>query len=174
LRALRIRLPTLLAILLAVPASGQQAEDAGASVPSFEEGDVISFGEVEKLRAFLPKEFWDNRDFFFFDGMQLTVGPTQADYTPAAAYKEATERFRGQPRSGAAAAVARSSSTRTGTAANSFPSTTKAAARPSTCPIGSRSSTSTRTTATSSAARSASTPPGSRWTRPSTRAASCC
>jgi hypothetical protein len=100
LLALRIRLPTLLAILVAVPASGQQAEDAGASVPSFEEGDVISFGEVEKLRAFLPKEFWDNRDFFFFDGMQLTVGPTQADYTPAAAYKEATERFRGQPRIG--------------------------------------------------------------------------
>ena len=44
-------------------ASAQQ-EDAGALTPAFKEGEVISLDQIEKLRPFLPKEFWDNRDFF--------------------------------------------------------------------------------------------------------------
>jgi Protein of unknown function (DUF1329) len=76
------------------------AEDAGSAVPSFHEGEVIGFDGVEKLRPFLPREFWDNRDFFFYPGMQLEIGPTQADYSPAAVYQAATQRFKGKPRIG--------------------------------------------------------------------------
>ncbi len=90
----------LAAAALALPASAQQAEDAGALTPTFKEGDVIGFEQLEKIRPFLPQEFWDNRDFFFYEGMRLEIGATNQDYSPAAAYKAATEKFRGQPRIG--------------------------------------------------------------------------
>jgi hypothetical protein len=61
---------------------------------------VIPFDQVERLKPYLPKEFWDNRDFFFYEGMRLEIGPTQADYSPAPVYQAATERFRGQARIG--------------------------------------------------------------------------
>ena len=96
-----VRLIALLAVFaLAVPASAQTAEDAGSMVPQFKEGDVISLDQVEKLRPYLPTEFWDNRDFFFYEGMRLEIGPTQADYKPADAYLAATAKFKGQPQIG--------------------------------------------------------------------------
>jgi len=76
------------------------AADAPASGPAFEEGDVVRFEELEKLRPYLPEEFWDNRDFFFFEGMQLEIGPFFRDYSPAKAYDEATEEFAGEARIG--------------------------------------------------------------------------
>jgi len=87
-------------LLLALPAVASAAEDAGGAVPSFKEGDIITLDELEKLRPFLPEEFWDNRDFFFYEGMQLEVGPTQADYSPPAAYLAASKKFKGQARIG--------------------------------------------------------------------------
>jgi hypothetical protein len=77
-----------------------QAEDAGALTPTFQEGDVIGIENVDKLRPFLPPEFWDNRDFFFYEGMKLEIGPIQKDYTEADVYMKATEKFRGQARIG--------------------------------------------------------------------------
>jgi hypothetical protein len=90
----------LAALLLALPAWGQAQEDAGGSVPQFKEGDVITFDQVDKLRPFLPQEFWDNRDFFLYEGMKLEIGPTQRDYTPAKEFEAATARYKGQPRIG--------------------------------------------------------------------------
>jgi len=81
-------------------ASVAAEEDAGVTQPTFKEGDVITFDSIDKLRPFLPEEFWDNRDFFFYEGMQLEIGPTNADYSPPQVWQEATERFRGQPRIG--------------------------------------------------------------------------
>jgi hypothetical protein len=89
-----------LALVLALPAAAQQAEDAGGLTPSFKEGDVITLDQVEKLRPFLPQEFWDNRDFFFYEGMKLEIGPTQRDYSPSKEYQAASDRFKGQPRIG--------------------------------------------------------------------------
>jgi len=86
--------------LTLVSASATAAEDAGVLSPAFKEGDVITFDQVEKLRPFLPEEFWDNRDFFFYEGMQLEIGPTQFDYSPNDHVKAATEKFRGQPKIG--------------------------------------------------------------------------
>jgi hypothetical protein len=88
------------ALILAGPAGSQPAEDAGSMVPQFQEGDVISFDEINKIKPFLPQQFWDNRDFFFYEGMQLEIGPTQYDYSEANEFKAATERFKGQSRIG--------------------------------------------------------------------------
>jgi hypothetical protein len=78
------------ATLSCVPVAGAAGtEDAGALVPSFKEGDVIGLADVDKLRPFLPDEFWRNRDFFFYEGMQLTIG-RRADYTPSQQFQAAT------------------------------------------------------------------------------------
>ena len=92
-------LPALALLTGALPA-GAQSEDAGAAVPAFQEGDIIGWDDADKLKPFLPEEFWDNRDFFFFEGMKLEIGPTQADYSAAKEYDAATERYRGQARIG--------------------------------------------------------------------------
>jgi hypothetical protein len=88
------------ALALLLPRAAHAVEDAGSLTPSFAEGDVIGVDDVEKLRRFLPVEFWDNRDFFFYEGMKLEIGPTQFDYEEAGVYGSASERFRGQPRIG--------------------------------------------------------------------------
>src|SRR5262249_34050074 len=66
----------------------------------FKEGDTISFAQVDKLKDFLPPEFWDNREFFFYEGMQLEVGPTMRKYGAADAYNAASEKFKGQAKIG--------------------------------------------------------------------------
>ena len=87
-------------VLLGAPLAAPAQEDAGAAAPAFREGDVIGFDRIDSLRAFLPAEFWSNRDFFFFEGMELEIGPFHRDYAPAAAYRDATEQHRGQPKVG--------------------------------------------------------------------------
>jgi hypothetical protein len=87
------------ALALAAPAA-RSAEDAGSVVPAFHEGDVLGVDDVDRLEPFLPPEFWNNRDFFFYEGMQLEIGPEQFDYSEAEVYRAATERFRGQARIG--------------------------------------------------------------------------
>jgi hypothetical protein len=79
-----------LGLTLAWTAGAQEDLEPGG--PGFKEGDVISFQEIEKLKPFLPPEFWSNRDFFFFEGMQLEIGPAFRDYSPAEVYLQATAR----------------------------------------------------------------------------------
>jgi len=95
----RITLALILMLAVSGPAVSQQAEDAGALVPRFQQGEVITLDQIDKLKPFLPEQFWDNRDFFFYEGMQLKIGATE-DYSPAAEFDAATEKFRGQPRIG--------------------------------------------------------------------------
>jgi hypothetical protein len=90
----------LLALALLVSAAPARAEDDAAGAPAFQEGDVLGIGDVEKLRPYLPKDVWSNRDFFFYEGMKLEIGPAFADYSPSAVYLQATEKFKGQPRLG--------------------------------------------------------------------------
>jgi hypothetical protein len=86
------------AVLVAAVAGAQ--EDAGPGVPAFQEGDLIPFEQVEKLRAYLPPEFWANRDFFFYEGMSLEIGPAHRDYAAPEVYREATKRFASQTKLG--------------------------------------------------------------------------
>jgi hypothetical protein len=92
------------ALGLALPATAQ--EDVGPGAPTFKEGDVITLDNVESLKPFLPAEFWANRDFFFYEGMQLEVGPFYRDYTPAQEYKDATAQFAGKASVGPEASLA--------------------------------------------------------------------
>ena len=90
-------IPAIVALVLASLApvgarASDQKADAAPSLP-FKEGDVIGYDQIEKLRDFLPAQFWENREFFFYEGMKIEVGPTQRDYTESSAYQAATERF---------------------------------------------------------------------------------
>ena len=97
----RIRTGTfLLALALAAAATGQETDDASSLAPTFQDGDVITFEQTDKLRPFLPEPFWDNRDFFFYEGMRLEIGPTQRDYSQSPEVRSATEFYRGQARIG--------------------------------------------------------------------------
>jgi len=79
--------------------AAERAQDTVPGVP-FKEGDVIAFSSAEKLKDFLPPEFWENREFFFFEGMQLEVGPIYKNYPPAPEYAAASERYGGQAKIG--------------------------------------------------------------------------
>jgi len=71
-------------------ASGGTADAApGAPAP----GEVVTWAELRRLRAYLPRELWRVRDQLFFEGMQLRI-TERTDQSPAAAYREATRRFR--------------------------------------------------------------------------------
>ena len=92
-----------LALCLSLPASvfaqEKKAQDVLPTTP-FKEGDTISFADVEKLKDFLPPEFCDNREFFFYEGMQLEIGPTMRKYGAADAYNAASEKYKGQAKIG--------------------------------------------------------------------------
>ena len=88
------------ALALAAPAGAQKAEDSGAAAPKFKEGDVITMDKIESIKPFLPPEFWNNRDFFFYDGMKMEIGPFFRDYSPAKEYVEATQKFKGKSKIG--------------------------------------------------------------------------
>src|SRR5262245_41331787 len=96
----RTPLATAFAVLAALAPSGARAaEDAGALTPAFKPGDVITIDQLEKIRPFLPEEFWDNRDFFFYEGMKMEIAPT-GDYKTPPEFDAASEKFKGQPRVG--------------------------------------------------------------------------
>jgi hypothetical protein len=86
--------------LAAPPLAALAADDTATAGPAFKEGDVITFKDIDKLKNFLPKEVWDNRDFFFYEGMALEIGPFERDYSPAQVYKDATEKYKGQAKLG--------------------------------------------------------------------------
>jgi len=92
-----------LALGLATAAASQ--EDVGPHTPTFHEGDTIGLHDVNKLKNFLPEEFWSNRDFFFYEGMHLEIGPFYKDYSPAKIYQEATTKYAGQAKIGPEASL---------------------------------------------------------------------
>jgi hypothetical protein len=89
----------VLAVSALAVAQGK-AGDIGAVEPPFKEGDVITFDKIDSLKPFLPPEFWNNHDYFFYEGMKLEIGPFFRDYTPAAEYQEATKEYAGLPKIG--------------------------------------------------------------------------
>jgi hypothetical protein len=96
-----IRIFASAAFLFAAPlSSARAADDTGTATPSFKTGDVLGFDKIEELKPFLPKELWANRDFFFYEGMQMEIGPFHADYSAAPPYLAATQKFAGQAKLG--------------------------------------------------------------------------
>ena len=93
------RLPvaaTLLLTLLFVSTAGAQDEDAGPAAPAVTEGETITFDQVDRLQGVLPPELWPFREFIFYEGMRLEIGPAFRDYSPPPAYQAATEKYRDQ------------------------------------------------------------------------------
>jgi hypothetical protein len=74
-----------------VPAEGQcppypvrpGGEDAppGEDVvpPLLPPGTVLDLDGAPRLEGFLPREVWERRELFFYEGMQLEVGPSARD-----------------------------------------------------------------------------------------------
>ncbi|MFQ5696788.1 MAG: DUF1329 domain-containing protein [Myxococcota bacterium] len=87
----------MLALTLAVPTLARAQESAEDVVPGvpFKEGDVISFDQVDKMKNYLPPEFWANREYFFYEGMELKIGPFFRKYGEADAYRKATQEYAG-------------------------------------------------------------------------------
>jgi hypothetical protein len=89
----------LAATLLPAPAPAESAE-SDAVGPALREGEIVSFEQVSRLKPYLPPELWANRDFVFYEGMRLEIGPSFADYSPPPIYQEATQANRGKSRIG--------------------------------------------------------------------------
>ena len=70
----------------------------GQDAPPFElkTGEVIDGARMPLIQSYLPPPIWENRERFFFDGMQLEVGACFSDYAPSASFGAATEKFKGQ------------------------------------------------------------------------------
>jgi len=78
------------------PVNGS-ADPAGSGVP-FGAGDVFGFDRLSALEPYLPREVWQRRDHFFFEGMRLEVGPCFRSYAPPGFFREATQTFAGRAR----------------------------------------------------------------------------
>ena len=87
-------------ILAALVSSlGRAEEDAVRAYP-FKPGDVVEYEQLHKLKDYLPPPFWEHREYFFFEGMQLRIGPFHADYSPSDLRKRVTEKYKGTARIG--------------------------------------------------------------------------
>ncbi len=91
-----------LALGLSASASFAQEGAAGDVAPGFpfKEGDTVAFDQMNKLKEYLPTEFWENREYFFYEGMAIQVGPIQREYSASDSYNTASTRFKGQPKLG--------------------------------------------------------------------------
>ena len=78
---------------------GQELEDAAPGYP-FEEGEVIGIEDAAKLKNYIPEPFWEHRQYFFFEGMQLKIGPVHKDFGPTDLRKEVTAKLAGTARIG--------------------------------------------------------------------------
>ena len=88
----------LLVLSAASPAPAQEV-DLAPGYP-FEEGDVLGIEDVARLRDYIPEPFWEHREYFFFEGMQLRIGPFKKDFSHSDLRKEVTEKFAGAARVG--------------------------------------------------------------------------
>jgi hypothetical protein len=104
---LRYVLAVATALILAHPALASEqggAEPAPAQdavpAPPFKTGDVIGFDQIDKLEGYIPAPFWENREFFFFEGMQLGIGEFNKDYGQTEAWSGLTQQYAGEARIG--------------------------------------------------------------------------
>ncbi len=95
-------LPAVAALFFLAPSTSTHAEvDARPDGPAaLREGEIIDFARVERLKPYLPPELWAHRQFVFYEGMRLEIGPAFRDYAPPPVFHEATETHRGQARIG--------------------------------------------------------------------------
>jgi hypothetical protein len=64
--------------------------------PAFKPGDVITYKDIEKLKPFIPREFWPH---LFFEGMSMRIVKPR-DMSPPDHFLEATKKFSPQVKLG--------------------------------------------------------------------------
>ena len=65
--------------------------------PAWQAGRAASSStQFERLRGWLPEEVWERRDLFFFEGMQLEIGPCYRRYPAPTFFERRDARERGQ------------------------------------------------------------------------------
>ncbi len=97
------KLVAVFVLTLAAAILGASADELGKdAVPrsALKPGDVIAFDRLEVLKEYLPPPFWENRELFFYEGMNLEIGEFYKDYPISAERKAANEKYRGQARLG--------------------------------------------------------------------------
>jgi uncharacterized protein DUF1329 len=58
--------------------------------PAFHPGETLEIKSIARLQGWLPDEVWDRREQFFFEGMQLEIGPCYRRFPQAAYFDAAT------------------------------------------------------------------------------------
>jgi len=75
-------------------ASPALSQDAAA--PRLAPGDQILLSGLASISHLLPREVWQNRRTFFFEGMRMEIGACHRRYPTAAFYAQATRDFAGR------------------------------------------------------------------------------
>ena len=75
------------------PIEGQGDDAATEDVvpPLVRPGQLIPLDQMSMLSNYLPPEVWERRQIFFYEGMQLEVGPCHRRYPAPPFFVEATE-----------------------------------------------------------------------------------
>ena len=58
--------------------------------PAFKPGQRVEFTDIARLHGWLPDEVWDRRELFFFEGMDLEIGPCYRRYPEPAYFTDAS------------------------------------------------------------------------------------
>jgi len=58
--------------------------------PAFRPGEVVQMSQLPRLRGWLPDEVWERREQFFFEGMQLEIGPCYRRFPEPSYFTDAT------------------------------------------------------------------------------------
>jgi hypothetical protein len=78
------------------PATGVAAEDAPPVV--LREGMKLGLADMPSLASLLPEEVWRYREVFFYEGMQMELGPCHRRYPLPGFFTEATRELAGRVR----------------------------------------------------------------------------
>jgi len=80
-------------------ASGAHGEgETDASTPRLREGMILALNDLLALRSLIPEEVWEQHEVFFYEGMQLEIGPCHRRYPVPENFRKATETFAGRAR----------------------------------------------------------------------------
>ena len=88
MQSVLLHVSTALLLVFLVSAAGAQED---ASTAPLREGEIITYENLDRLQPHLPPEIWKNRDFVFYEGMRLEIGPSFRDYGPPEVYQSATQ-----------------------------------------------------------------------------------
>jgi hypothetical protein len=58
--------------------------------PAFKPGEKIEIKDIPRLQGWLPDEVWERRQTFFFEGMELEIGPCYRRFPVPAYFADAT------------------------------------------------------------------------------------